>query len=306
MFIPNQLYLKFNKSMTLKNPKILAVTVFIILSIIWSSTWLAIKIGLETIPPFYSAGIRFFLAFLFLSIFGIIKKLSFPKGFRTHLFFLFFGIVNFLVSYSCVYWGEQYINSGLASVLFATMPFYTLILSIWLLPSESINLKKIIGLIIGFSGVVLVFSDQLQINNTNAIWAMAVIALSPTFSATGTLIAKRKSGVYHPVILNTFPMFYASIAFMILSLVFESPGQAVFDTDAILSIIYLALFGTAIAFVLLFWMLSHQSAVLMSMITFVTPPLALFWGWIVLGEQITHLLIFGLVLILAGIFLARK
>ena len=286
--------------------KYLAVIVFISLSLIWSSTWVAIKVGLETVPPFYSAAIRFFLAFLFLSIFGILKKIPFPSNLKDHLFFIWFGIVTFLISYASVYWGEQYINSGLASVLFATMPFYTVILSFWLLPSEIITFKKIIGLVIGFSGVLLIFSDQLQINTGYAVYGMLIISISPVFSATGTLIAKKKSAIYNPIILNTFPMFYCSISFFLLSLIFESPSEAIFGTEAILSITYLALFGTALAFVMLFWMLSHQSAVLMSMITFVTPPMALLWGWIILGEQVTYFLIVGLLLILAGIFLARK
>jgi drug/metabolite transporter (DMT)-like permease len=292
--------------MTKKQSKFLALFVFFSLSAIWSSTWVGIKIGLETVPPFYSAAIRFFLAFLFLSIFAILKGLSFPRGLKNHLFFIRFGIINFLISYAAVYWGEQYINSGLASVLFAIMPFYTLILSTWLLPSENINIKRIFGLIIGFLGVIVIFSDQIQISSTNAIYGMIIISIAPIFSATGTLIAKKKSGAYHPVILNTFPILYCSFAFFLLSLIFENPGQAVFGTAAILSIIYLALFGTAIAFVLYFWMLSHQSAILMSMITFVTPPMALLWGWIILGEQITYFLIVGLILILIGILLARK
>jgi drug/metabolite transporter (DMT)-like permease len=289
-----------------KPKKYSAILIFIFLSVIWSSTWVAIKIGLETVPPFYSAGIRFFLAFLFLSIFGIIKGLTFPRNLKDHLFFIRFGIINYLIGYAAIYWGEQYINSGLASVLFAIMPFYTLILSIWLLPSETISLKKVLGLIVGFAGVIIIFSDQIQFNSTNAIYGMIIIAIAPAFAATGTLIAKRKSGTFHPVMLNTFPIFYCSIAFFLLSLTFENPSQAVFDSNAVFSIVYLALFGTAIAFALYFWMLSHQSAVLMSMITFVTPPLALMWGWLVLGEQITYFLLVGLVLILSGIFLARK
>ncbi len=292
--------------MTQKPKKYFAILDFIVLSLICSSTWVAIKIGIETVPPFYSAGIRFFLAFLFLCLFAVINGLSFPKKLKDHLFFVRFGIINYLVGYASVYWGEQYINSGLASVLFAIMPFYTLIFSIWLLPSETINFKKVLGLIVGFAGLVVIFSDQMQIGSTNAIYGMIIIAIAPAFSATGTLIAKRKSGAYHPVILNTFPILYCSIAFFILSFTFEIPSQAVFDSNAIFSIVYLALFGTAIAFALYFWMLSHQSAVLMSMITFVTPPLALIWGWALLGEQITYFLLIGLILILTGIFLARK
>ncbi len=289
-----------------KNSTTIVVLVFITLCLIWSSTWVAIKIGLETVPPFYSAAIRFFIAFILLYLFARIKNLPIPKDLKSHLFFIKFGLLNFLISYSAVYWGEQYINSGLTSVLFAVMPFYTLIFSIWMLPSEKISIKKIIGLLLGFAGVVIIFNDQIEISSAEAVYGMIAILIAPAFSAIGTLIAKKAANTYHPVILNTFPIFYCSIALFILSFIFESQSQAVFDETAIFSIIYLAMFGTGIAFVLYFWMLSHQSAVLMSMITFVTPPLALIWGWLLLGEAITEFLVVGLVLILAGIFFARR
>ncbi|MFC2088505.1 DMT family transporter [Calditrichota bacterium] len=292
--------------MIVKNPKIIALIVFITLSAIWSSTWVAIKVGLETVPPFYSAGLRFFIAFLILYLFARVKGYKIPKDFHSHLFFIRFGLINFLVGYASVYWGEQYINSGLTSVLFAVMPFYTMIFSIWLLPSETITIKRVVGLLIGFSGVVVIFNDQLQFSSEYAIYGMIAVLISPAFSAMGTLIGKKATKNYHPVILITLPIFYCSITFFVLSLIFESQSQAIFSNIAIFSIIYLAMFGTAIAFVLYFWMLTRQSAVLMSMITFVTPPLALLWGWLILDEQITEYLLLGLVLILIGIFLARK
>lgn len=290
----------------MKNPKILIVLVFITLSAIWSSTWVAIKIGLETVPPFYSAGFRFFLAFLLLYIYAKIKGYKIPKDISSHIFFIQFGLINFLIGYASVYWGEQYINSGLTSVLFAVMPFYTMIFSIWMLPSESITFKKVTGLLVGFSGVLAIFNDQLQFSSDYAVYGMIAVLISPAFSAMGTLIGKKATKTYHPVVLTTFPMFYCSVALFSLSIIFEDQGQAVFTNVAVFSIIYLAIFGTAIAFVLYFWMLKQQSAILMSMITFVTPPLALLWGWLLLDESVNRYLILGLILILSGIFLARK
>ena len=87
-----------------KPKKYFAISIFILLSIIWSSTWVTIKIGLETVPPFYSAGIRFFLAFIFISLFAIFKGHSFPKKLIDHLFFIGFGLINYLVGYASVYW----------------------------------------------------------------------------------------------------------------------------------------------------------------------------------------------------------
>jgi drug/metabolite transporter (DMT)-like permease len=205
-------------------------------------------------------------------------KLQFPKGLRIHVFFLWFGILNFTGGYALVYWGEKYIASGLTSVLFSVMPFYVLVLSIWLLPQETVNLKKIAG----------------------------VVLIAPIFSSMGTITAKRKGTNFHPIVLITIPMLYSAIFFFILSATFERHSHPVFDFNAVFSIIYLALFGTVIAFILYFWMLKNTSAVLMSMITFVTPPLALIWGWALLNEFISYFLILGLMIIFSGIVLAKK
>ena len=101
--------------MNIKNNKYLPFIIITILSLIWGSTWVAIKIGLEDLPPFLSAGWRFLLASIFLFAYGIKAKLPFPKDLRSHLFLLTFSAINFTVSYALVYWGEQYINSGLTS-----------------------------------------------------------------------------------------------------------------------------------------------------------------------------------------------
>jgi drug/metabolite transporter (DMT)-like permease len=235
-------------------------------------------------------------------------KLQFPKGLRIHVFFLWFGILNFTGGYALVYWGEKYIASGLTSVLFSVMPFYVLILSIWLLPQETVNLKKIVGVVLGFIGIIIIFKDQLNPNNlnSNVLYGMIAVIIAPIFSSMGTITAKRKGTNFHPIVLITIPMLYSAIFFFILSATFERHSHPVFDFNAVFSIIYLALFGTVIAFILYFWMLKNTSAVLMSMITFVTPPLALIWGWALLNEFISYFLILGLMIIFSGIVLAKK
>ncbi len=285
----------------------LSFLAFVLLCLIWSSTWLLIKLGLETMPPFLSAGIRFFIAFLALSLYAFLLKLKFPKDLKSHLFFLFFGQVIFTVSYGAVYWAEQYIDSGLTSVLFSAMPFYTAILAHRLLPNEYMNLKKVIGLLIGFTGIIVIFGSQINIGIDNYFQAIAMLAvlISPLFSAYGTILGKRAIEKYHPVILNTLPLLYASISFMIVSLLFEKQTSIQFSGMAIFSLFYLAIVGSALAFVVFFWLLKHTSAVMMSSITFITPPLALVWGWLVLDEPVSWKLLFGMFIIFTGIWFVR-
>jgi drug/metabolite transporter (DMT)-like permease len=269
---------------------------------------MVIKIGLWTLPPFLSAGLRFFLAFIFLSLYAVLLNLRFPKGYKVHFFFLGFGIVNFTGGYALVYWGEKYIASGLASVLFSVMPFYVLLLSIWLLPQEKISITKALGVLLGFAGVILIFWDQLDISNLNSdqLYGMLAVVIAPLFSSLGTITGKKASIKFHPIVLLTLPMCYAALSFFGLSLLVEVTSHVKFDFTAIFSIVYLAFFGTAIAFVLFFWMLKNTSAVLMSMITFITPPVALLWGWLILDEPITYFLVLGLSAILMGISIVRK
>jgi drug/metabolite transporter (DMT)-like permease len=291
-----------------QNKKYLPIAGFVLLCLIWSSTWMALKLGLWSLPPFLAAGIRFLLAFFFLAIYGIIQKLKFPRGLRSHLFLMAFGLINFSGGYAFVYWGQQYIDSGLASVLFSVMPFFVLLLSIRFLPEDKITFMKFLGVVIGFSGVLTIFWDQLSFNNNNpmAILGMIAVLIGPLFASIGTITAKRVGKNMHPTNLVTLPIFYTSLSFFILSFIFEQNRESIFDFNAIFSLLYLSLIGTALAFVLYFWLLKKASAVMMSMITFITPPMALFWGWLLMGEHISIFLIIGMIIIFVGISVVRK
>jgi len=258
-------------------------------------------------PPFFSVGIRFFIAFLVLFVYSMKLKLKFPKDLKSHFFLFYFSFILFTAAYGLVYWGEQYINSGLTSVLFSVMPFYTVIFSIKMLPEEHITLKKISGVILGFIGILIIFGDQIDLGLEHplAIYGMVGVLLSPLFSALGSIMGKKVSSKFQPVTLNTLPLLYASISFLIISYFTESQTHLQLTGMAWFSLFYLGIFGTAVAFVVYFWMLRHTSMLLMSSITFITPPLALIWGWIVLGEQITPQLIIGMVLVFAGVWFVR-
>jgi putative membrane protein PagO len=280
---------------------------FIVLCIIWSSTWLFIKLGLEALPAFFSAGMRFFIAFLVLYIYALKLKLKFPKDVKSHVFFFYFGLIFFAIPYGLVYWGEQYVGSGLTSVLFSIMPFYTILLSVKMYPEERITIRKVSGLVLGFIGILLIFGDQIDLgfDHELSLYGMMAVMLSPLFSAWGSIKGKKVSHEYQPAILNILPMLYASISFLIMSYFTESSASLHFTNMAWFSLFYLAIFGTAIAFIIYFWMLKHTSILLMSSITFITPPLALIWGWIVLGEQITLKLIIGMIIIFGGVWFVR-
>lgn len=285
--------------------KHLPLLAYLLLTFIWSSTWLVIKLGLEVMPPFYSAGLRFTMAFFALSIYAVYLKLSFPKSLKEHIFLFFFGFNIFTLSYGLVYWAEQHISSGLTSVMYTVMPFYTLFLSYKMLPDEKITKRKILGLLFGLVGILIIFWDQLSVGTDAVFLALIAMLFSPFFSAYGTVLGKKSGKQYHPVTLNTLPLLYAGLSFFIVSFFSEDYSAVALNGMALFSVSYLAIFGTAIAFVVYFWLLQRATTLFISTLTFITPPIALLWGWAILDEPITLHLIAGMLIVFIGIWFVR-
>ncbi|HEY7472154.1 MAG TPA: EamA family transporter, partial [Gemmatimonadota bacterium] len=153
------------------------------ISFIWGSTWLAIKIGLEAMPPFLSAGMRFTLAAGVLAGLSWVQGVPMPGSVRTHAGLLTLGVLNFVVNYGVVYWGEQYVSSGLTAVLFATYPLFVLMIAHATLGSEEITPLKALGVVLGFAGVAVIFRSDLTVDDPRTALAGGLILVSPLASA---------------------------------------------------------------------------------------------------------------------------
>jgi len=157
--------------------------VYVLLCFIWGSTWLAIRFGLESLTPLFSAGMRFSLASIFIFILMKIKTVSLQKDSVSIRLYLLMGFFSFVIPFGLVYWAEQFVPSGMASVLFAVYPFVVVIFSYLRIPSESIGAYKIIGTILGFSGIVVIFSDSFDMHFTDYLLGMFAVVLSGTMQA---------------------------------------------------------------------------------------------------------------------------
>ena len=138
-------------------------------SFIWGSTWIAIKLGLQSIPPFLSAGMRFALASAILAALSWAAGVPWPREARTHGGLLTLGFLNFVVNYGVVYWGEQYVSSGLTAVLFATYPLFVLLIAHAMIGAERITPRKALGVALGFLGVAVIFRSDLSLEAPRAM-----------------------------------------------------------------------------------------------------------------------------------------
>src|SRR5437763_1997394 len=143
--------------------------VWLILCGIWGSTWLFIKLGLANLPPLTFAGIRFLLASIILSALILARGVRWPRKRAEWIVIAIVGLLQFSLNYGLVFWGEQRIPSGLAAVLQSTFPAFGLVIAHFYLPDERITGKKVIGVLLGFAGVAVIFSDQLTIAGEGAL-----------------------------------------------------------------------------------------------------------------------------------------
>jgi drug/metabolite transporter (DMT)-like permease len=276
--------------------------VFLLLCGIWGSTWLFIKVGLEDLPPFTFAGIRFVIACLILFCLIRLRGISLPSTRRDWGLLAVTGVLSFCLNYGLVFWGEQYISSGLAAVLQATLPAFGLVFAHLHLPGERMTWTKILGVVLGFSGVVVVFSHQLAIAGGKALAGSVALVLSAFFAAYSNVLVKAYGRKLEPAILSGGQMFFGLIPLLLIGIPLEgNPFHYHWTPMALVALLYLAVVGSVIAFMLYYWLVHNMDVTKTMLISLVTPVVAVVLGMVVLGEDLNWRTIAGGIMIMVGV-----
>lgn len=278
---------------------------FIALSLIWGTTWLVIKIGLDGMPPFLGVGLRFIAAGTIVMMIGFIKERKLAFSLSLFKLTLIIGILMFTISYSAVYWAEQYISSGMASIMFSTLPFYVAAFAALILKNERLNLLRVVGMVVGVLGTALIFSENLNVQNFIQLMALLAVFISPISAAFAVVITKKIIHNYNRYLLNGGSMLVGGIVTLSIHFIFESDMPLIWSTTSIGALIYLTLIGSALAFSIHFWMLLHVEATTVSFVTIVSPVVALFLGYIILSENLSWLQFAGSVLVIGGVLISE-
>lgn len=281
------------------------IGVFALLTAVWGTTWAAIRISLEAIPPVTGVAIRFALAGGILVAIGHFRGVRFGRTQVERRLWVVNAATTFAGSYGIVYWGEQWVPSGLAAVLFATLPLWVVSLGYYILPGERGGWGRFGGVLFGFAGVALLFSEDFgKLGGPQVRFASAVFLLAPFVSALGSLSVKRWGSALSPFSIAGVPMLLTAGAMGILALIVERGRPILTPTAAIgpwLATLYLAVFGSALTFTLYFWLLSRRSAVVASLISYTVPICAVLVGWLLFDEPVTWRLLAGGGVVLLGV-----
>ena len=283
--------------------------VWCVLSVIWGTTWLFIKIGLQDLPPLSFAGIRFVIAVLVLFLIIAIERAPLPRTKREIALIAGTGGLAFAVNYGLLFWGEQYISSGLAAVLQATIPAFGLVIANFHLPNERITVLKLCSVMLGIAGVAVIFSDQLRISGTLALAGSAAIVVGALCAAYSNVLIKAYGINLRPTVLSAGQMLCGLFPLLIVGAWTEgSPLEFRWTWLAVVSLLYLALVGSVAAFWLYYWLVKNMDVTKTMMISLVTPLVAVTLGWIALGERLEWRTLAGgaLIMISVSLVLARR
>jgi len=276
--------------------------VFCALTLIWGTTWAAIRVGLEGIPPLTGVSARFLIAGALLLAVARARGVPLGRSARERRLWLANAAATFVVPYSVVYWAEQWVPSGLASILFATFPLWVVLIGRWALPAERPRALRFAGVVVGFLGVAVIFSEDFtRLGGEDVRLPAAVLVLGAGISASGSVALRRWAGTISPLSLAAVPMLGTGLVTGAAALLLERERAVSIAPAPVLATLYLAVFGSAVSFTLYFWLLARRSAVSSSLVSYTAPLVAVALGTLALDEPFTVRVALGGLLVLAGV-----
>lgn len=269
--------------------------------LLWSSVWLAIKIGVGDVPPATFAATRLVIALLVLLPILALRAAPLPRSRRDWLLIAGTGFLLLGVNYALLYWGAQYVSSGLTAVLQAVTPAFGLVFAHALVADERVSARQLVGVLIGVVGVGVIFADQLQLTGRAALWGCVAVTASALCVALGYVFVKRHLRHLRPIELTSGQMLVGLVPLLAIALTQEGNPLAVQWTPrAIAAVLYLALAGSVAAFWLNYWLLQRISTTQVLVMSLVEPLIAVLLGALVLHEAMPARTVVGAVCILGS------
>jgi len=290
-----------------KRPSNLVIVVtFALLCLIWGTTWSVISVGLRGVPPFTGVALRFSIAS------AILLGLSFARGVRlgtsrreVALWFVN-AVLAFSGSYGLVYWSEQWVPSGLTSVLFASYPLFVALMAHFFIPGERIGIVEGSGILVAFVGIAVIFSEDLSaLGGPQVATAAGILLLAPVVSAIASVTVKKFGAGVHYLSLTAVPMGLTGGIMGTVAWMTERDRPITWNAASVGALLYLAVMGSAVTFTLYYWLLSHLPVKRMALIAYIIPIVAVFIGWL-RAEPLTMRMIIGSALVIGAVAVATQ
>ncbi len=281
------------------------VLAWLSLGLIWGATWLFIKIGLADVPPFTFVAIRFFIAAVPLFVLLRVRRTPLPRKMSDWVLTVSTGVLGFAIGYGLVYWGEQHISAGLTAILFTTYPLFGLVFAHFMVPGEPITMRRLVGVVVGIAGVALIFGEQLTLGSALAVLGSLAVVVSAACAALSSVLIKARGGHLDPAFLTVAQILTGAVPLLVVGLLLEgSPFDLHWTPMALVSLAYLAFFGSSLAFVIWYWLIRAIKVTTAQLLPFVNTLVAVVLGAVVLDEELGWRALAGGAAILLGLAVA--
>jgi len=275
-----------------------------ILALIWASAFFNIKIATYSYGPLTIAFLRIFFGAIPVILLCFFKKIKIEAFSKDWHWFAVIGIINLVIPFFLIAYGVQKVQSNLAAILMASTPLTAAGLAHFFTKNEKINLTKSIGVLIGFSGIIFLFSDNILINKNNFFSAFLILFGSCFYVIGGLLTLKISTKKNENVTASI--LIWGALVLMPISLFLEQPWNLTPRLDSTLSLIYLGIFSTGVAWLLRFYILKHNGLVFQAQVAYLIPIFGVILGYLILSEAITSRIVIALIAVIIGIYIVKK
>lgn len=273
---------------------------FVACTFIWGTTWLAIKFGYGGLDAVWGASLRFLLSGIILLPIVLGMKIPLPQGRRQWGVAVFAGIAMFAFDYGLIYWGEQYITSGLTAILFATMPLFVALFAVLLIPSERMTPMHLAGIALGLGGLFVIFFPDIRAGSSS-IWPAMAIVIAAVAAASTSVVVGRWGRDLHPLSFNAVAMLLGGIILAVVSVALEETPGLPTTQRSWFSLLYLVLFGSILSFIIYWDLLRKWPAHRAGLIPIATPVVAVITGFVLNDEVLTLYQRLGSAIVVAAV-----
>tara|TARA_B100000686_G_C16722351_1_gene935733 strand:+ start:519 stop:1421 length:903 start_codon:yes stop_codon:yes gene_type:complete len=289
----------------MRQPKALDYTLLVILAIIWASAFFNIKIATYSYGPISIAFLRTFFAAIPLILICYVNKIKIEAFSKDWYWYASIGTINLVIPFFFIAYGIQKVQSNLAAILMASTPLTAVILAHFFTKNEKINLTKSFGVLIGFSGIIFLFSDKILIDENNFLSAFFIL-FGSCFYVVGGLLTLKISNKGNENVTASIVIWATLISFPIYIFVEQPWNYLPPRLDSTISLIYLGVFSTGIAWLLRFYILKNNGLVFQAQVAYLIPIFGIILGFIFLKEEITPKVIISVIAVIIGIYLVKR
>lgn len=288
-------------SIHVRNPRPLDFFLLFILGGALGSSFLFTKIGVETIPPFTLVSARLIVASMILGIYMKSTKSAWPKDFYAWKYFAILGVLANIVPFVLITWSEVFIDSGLASIFMALIPMFTAITANFLTDDEKLSVKKIVGLAVGFSGILILFSSSIFKLGVSSPILPQFACLIAAFCYAISRVLTRKISHIPPITTSAGVLACASFFSIPLSILVDKPWEIEPSSSSILAVLGLSFICTAFAYLIMYRLIAEVGATFMTTMNYLVPLFGILWGVIFLSESPSFSSIIATLVIFIGL-----